>query len=66
MEVNKDDVKPYLSILMAKSDDEIVDISTIVDVLKGIISLSIEISRWSETEFHSVDDDTESATFYFQ
>lgn len=66
MEVNKDDVKPYLSILMAKSDGEIVNISTIVEIIKSIISSSIEISKWSESEFQSVDDDTESATLFFQ
>lgn len=66
MEVNRDDVKPYLSILMAKSDGEIVNISTIVEIIKSIISSSIEISKWSESEFQSVDDDTESATLLFQ
>ena len=66
MEVNRDDVKPYLSILMAKSDGEIVNISTIVEIIKSIISSSIEISKWSESEFQSVDDDTESATLFFQ
>jgi hypothetical protein len=66
MEVNKDDVKPYLSILMAKSDDNIFDMSAIIENIKTIINSSIEVSIWSEPEFGSIDDETESATLVFQ
>ncbi|MCO4171697.1 hypothetical protein K8D10_07840 [Aeromonas veronii] len=66
MHINIDEVKPYLSILMARSDGNAGELSDVVQKIKEIIDSSIEISRWSEPEFQTSDEDTESATLYFQ
>ncbi|HCE1840192.1 MULTISPECIES: hypothetical protein [Vibrio] len=66
MKITKEEVKPYLSVLVAHSPDEDRTVKDFAERVKEMINTSIEVSSCTEIEVEQIDQDSEVASFFFK